>query len=298
MRSPRFVGYVRLRRWAIALVAVTSLAGASACGSGDSNGTSSPGASLSSSDDTSTGSGDSSGSGGNGSGGSDVGALTAKTLGAALAKAATDAGSAHMVMSTGGATGTATISGDMAGFGKDLASLQVGVKMKIPGTGTAELRIVGSAFYMKVPGLSPGSKPWLKVPLDDPNNPLGSVYSQLVAFTDPDAIKASYSAFKKFTDVGSETVDGVDCEHYRVTVDTVKSLKASGLHSIGGLPLKQLLKSVPKQTTSDLWVDGDNQIIKMTSDGSAAAYEIHYSKWGQPVHVSAPPASQVQSLTY
>ena len=97
----------------------------------------------------------------------------------------------------------------------------------------------------------------------------------------------------------SESVDGVEARHYQVTVDTAKSLKASGLDKIGGLPLKELLKSMPKQTTSDLWLDSDNLIVKMTSDATASStYEIHYSSWGKSVHVSAPPASQVAQLPY
>jgi hypothetical protein len=296
---------MRFRRWAIAVVAVTSLSALSACGSGDSNTTDDPSSGgsseTSSSVDTPTGSGgseDSSGAGDNGSSsGSDVDALTAKTLGLAMAKAATDAGSAHMVMTAGSASSTARMTGDIAGLGKDVDALQMSIKMNIQGVGAAELRIVDSAFYLRVPALGAGSRSLIKVPLDDPNNPLGSVYSQLVTLTDPGAIRASFSAFNKFTDLGIEKVDGVRARHYRVTVDTVKSLKASGMDRIGGVPMRELLKTTPKQTTSDLWIDSDNRMVKMSSDPSAASsFEIHYSQWGSPVHVSAPPPSQVQPM--
>jgi hypothetical protein len=54
---------------------------------------------------------------------------------------------------------------------------------------------------------------------------------------------------------------------------------------------------MPKKTTSDLWIDADNQLVKMSSGPSAGpTFEIHYSQWGSPVHVSAPPASQVQPM--
>jgi hypothetical protein len=319
---------MRLRRWAIAVVAVTSLSALSACGSSDSNttgGPSSGGSSgTSSSVDAPTGSGDSGDSSGSadssdsrdssGSGdsssspdssasgdsgassGSDVGALTAATLGLTVAKAMNDAGSAHMEMTAGSASGTARISGDIAGLGEDVDARQMSMKMNIHGLGVAQMRIVDSAFYVRVPSLGAGSKSWLKIPLDDPNNPLSSVYSQLVSFTDAGAIRASFSAFKKFTDLGIEKVDGVQARHYRVTVDTVKALKQSGLGQIGGVPMRELLKATPKQTTSDLWIDSDNRIVKMSSNASAASFEIRYSKWGKPVHVSAPPRGQVQPL--
>jgi hypothetical protein len=295
---------MRLRRWAITAVTVLSVSAVAACGSGDSNSADNadnPGESSTSptTTDASTGSGGSgsgdSGSSDSGSGGTNVDALTARALGAAMAKAATEAGSAHMVMTTGSSSGTATMTGDIAGLGQKIDAVQMGMKMKIPGTGTAQLRIVDSAFYMKIPGLGLGSK-WLKVPLDDPSNPLGSLYGQLATFTDPDALAAQYSAFQKFTDLGTETVDGVEARHYKVTVDTAKSLKASGLDKIGGIPLRELLKSMPKTTRSDLWLDGDNLIVKMTSDSSSGV-EIHYSKWGQPVHVAAPPKGQVQDFS-
>jgi hypothetical protein len=292
------------RRWAIPAVVVTSLAALSGCGSSDStDGVTSP--TSQSTVDESTGHADTgtsdtsenSGSGSSGSGGATVDALTAKNIGLAMAKAATDAGSAHMVMTAGSASGTARMTGDISGLGKDLDALQMSMKMNIQGVGAAELRIVDSAFYVQIPALGTGSHSWVKVPLDDPNNPLGSVYGQLATLTDPEAIRASFSAFKKFTDLGTEKVDGVQARHYRVTVDTVRSLKASGLDRIGGLPTRELLKSMPKQTTSDLWIDSDNRIVKMSSDAAAASsFEVHYSKWGAPVHVSAPPPRQVQQL--
>lgn len=288
------MSYLRVRRWAVTVVAVTSLAAVSACGGGNSDeGADNTGAAPTlTSGDTSTGSGDS-GSGDSG-GGTSVDAISAKALGAAMAKAATEAGSAHMVMTVGSAAGNATMTGDISGMGQKLDEVQMGIKMKIPGTGTAQMRIVDSAFYMKIPGLGLGSK-WLKVPLDDPSNPLGSLYGQLATFTDPSALEAQYSAFQKFTDLGTETVDGVEARHYRVTVDTAKSLKASGLDKVGGIPVKELLKSMPKKTTSDLWLDSDNLIVKMKSDASAA-FEIHYTDWGKPVRVAAPPESQIRQL--
>ena len=190
---------MRLRRWAITAVTVLSVAAVSACGSSESNNNSdNPGGSNTSTpttDDGSTGSGDS-GSGDSSSEGTSVDALTAQALGAAMAKAATDAGSAHMVMTAGSTAGNVTMSGDIGGMGQKLDALALGMTMKIPGTGTAEMRIVDAAFYMKIPGLGLGSK-WLKVPLDDPSNPLGSVYSQLATFTDPDALQASFSGVQE-----------------------------------------------------------------------------------------------------
>jgi hypothetical protein len=290
-----------LRRWAITAVTVMTVAALSACGSGGSNDNAdNPGGGAPTTSDGSTGSGGSgsggSGSGESGSGGTAVDALSARAIGAAMAKAAIEAGSAHMVMTTGSSAGTATMTGDIAGLGQNIDDVQLGMKMKIPGTGTAQMRIVDSAFYMKFPGMGLGSK-WLKVPLDDPSNPLGSLYGQLATFTDPDALAAQYSAFQKFTDLGTETVDGVEARHYKVTVDTAKSLKASGLDKIGGIPLRELLKSMPKTSRSDLWLDGDNLIVKMTSD-AATGLEIHYSKWGTPVHVAAPPKNQVQQFSF
>jgi hypothetical protein len=288
---------VRLRRWATTAVAVLSVVAVAACGANAANNPSDGGS------DDRGGAGASSTTSDTpaGAGASEVDALTAKTLGVAMAKAATDAGSAHMVMSGGSSMGNLTMTGDLGGMGQKLADQQLAMTMKIPGAGVgagnAQMRIVDSALYVKIPGIGVGNK-WLKVSLDDPNNPLGSVYGQLATLTDPNAIKASYSAFKKFTDLGDDTVDGVEARHYRVVVDVVKSLKASGLDDIGGLSLKDVLKSMPKQTTSDLWLDGDNHIVKMRSDTAMGAFEIHYSKWGKPVHVSAPPARRVVQLPY
>jgi hypothetical protein len=214
-------------------------------------------------------------------------AITAANFGAKVVAAMTKAGSVHMVIKAPG-VGT-VLDGDLAGLGNESGHARLDARMRFP-QGSARMRIVNSAVYIKVPG-GTGSQ-WIKEPLGD-IGAADSTYGEFAYLFEPKAMMSSFSAVKAFAHRGSETVDGVATEHYRVVVDVAKSLRQSLVHGVAGISLKELLRHAPKDQRADLWLDSENRVIKMTSD---SGNEIHYSDWGKPAHIAAPPANQVMGL--
>jgi hypothetical protein len=54
---------------------------------------------------------------------------------------------------------------------------------------------------------------------------------------------------------------------------------------------------MPKVITYDVWVDAGSRPVKIASGLQGISIEMHFSRWGEPVHVVAPPASQVGTFS-
>ena len=78
-----------------------------------------------------------------------------------------------------------------------------------------------------------------------------------------------------------------------MSVDTSKLGSRLGLDPslLGGAQL-------PKTISYDIWLDGDARPVKLAMSSSEYSLDLHFSKWGEPVHVTAPPASQVGSFSF
>ena len=131
-----------------------------------------------------------------------------------------------------------------------------------------------------LPGIGNGK--YVKMDLDDPNSPLGSIGSQL----DPQQAMESFSAgIEKVTYVGDD--GGLD--QYEVTVDTKKMLEEMGQSGSDGA-----LGGMPDEMSYDVWLDDQDRVTKMTVDlGKAGTLEMTLSDFGKDVSIEAPPADQV-----
>jgi hypothetical protein len=55
---------------------------------------------------------------------------------------------------------------------------------------------------------------------------------------------------------------------------------------------------LPNAMTSEVYVDSADRPVKLSVGlGSVASIEAHFSKYGQPVQISAPPADQVSEFS-
>lgn len=117
----------------------------------------------------------------------------------------------------------------------------------------------------------------------------------LLGALDSDAVEAM--------DLGTEDVDGESMDHYQVSVDP-KELVAS----LGGLeggadggegdaqsPLDGMTSMLPEEITVDFLLDEDGLLHSADLGLGAAAGHIiaTFDDWGEPVDISAPPASKV-----
>ena len=168
-----------------------------------------------------------------------------------------------------------------------------GVEMKAASTGAQamEMILVGQAMYMKSPDLGAGDK-WLKIDLSDPD----SIFGMIGKATDPEVMFKAMEAPKKLELVGSEDVDGVETNHYRITLDPAQYLDAMDFPAA-------MADMLPKEMVTEMWVDADNlprkfaQTMEVPAVGGGQATssttEGTYSDFGADVEIEEPPACEV-----
>ncbi|MDP2775250.1 MAG: hypothetical protein Q8O61_16985 [Nocardioides sp.] len=185
---------------------------------------------------------------------------------------------ATFAMSTGGAAGYQATG--KADFATVPPAMQMSIEVdQLPEP--IELIIVDNTLYQSNPGS--GGK-FVATPLDDPSSTFGDLSGQLDIRSQFDAMQ---EAVTTATYVGEE--DGL--KHYSLLMDSKVLLEGQGADT-NMLPQG----SVPPAVTFDLWFDGDGYFRKMVTDlgdvgGNMTAT---YDNWGEPVDISAPPASQIQ----
>ena len=280
------------RRVGTAALVLTIGVGVSACG--DDAGSTDSGSSSSSSDDSSdTGTDE-------GTDTTDVESETAEeeASGASLAELSVDDFYPSVIAALRKAESfTFTTTSDTAGQAQEMAGearfTDGGVEMKATGTGAQamEMILVDKAMYMKSPAFGTGDK-WLKIDLSDPN----SLFGMIGKATDPEVMFKAMESPKKLELVGSEDVDGVETNHYRITMDPTQYLKAMEFPAA-------MADMLPKQLVTDMWVDADNlprkfsQTVEVKAAGGGAPTtsntEGTYADFGTDVEIQAPPASQV-----
>jgi hypothetical protein len=188
---------------------------------------------------------------------------------------------AHTTMNGDFGTGSVTGEGDVD-YGSDTPGAALTMSSEMFGSDGAEVRLVGGAMYINIGQLSQ-DKFW-KIDLDDPDNPLGALGSQL----DPlSAVKLLEKGLTSVTYVGAE--DSLD--HYQAVVDPQSILAGMGPMASAGA------SSMPKSLDYDLWLDSDNRLNKLTSKmGDLGSLDMTLSDFGTDVSIEAPPADQVTEM--
>lgn len=215
--------------------------------------------------------------------------LTKDNLASSLVRAQAKAGTAHIEATIKAAGQAGSISADVKGL-SDSNTLAMDVSAKLAGT-QMQLVVVDQVLYVKAAGFSTDpSRPWLKVSMNKSSNPLAQAFDS----ANPANFTSYLKGITKFTDKGLVTVDGVQTRHYVVTVDTAKMLVGNPAFQGQSTSSPRL----PGRLTSDVYVNTDNLPVKMSvSMGSVVAFEAHFSKYGEPVDIKAPPPDQVSKFS-
>jgi LppX_LprAFG lipoprotein len=228
--------------------------------------------------------------------GSQSASLSKSSFATALTDATSQAKSVHVTGTVKAQGQTITLTADESFGDRTLKGMSGDVTVVLPAMGSVEARIVGGVVYINGSQLPLGQasgKPWVKIDLTDTSNPVGSMLSQITDTVGPGQITDLLKGLSTVTTVGPETVDGVATTHYKVSVDTSK------LGSTLGLDPSQLDgAALPKTVTYDVWLDSASRPVKLSMATTAFSLDLHFSKWGEPVHVVAPPASQVSSAGF
>ena len=213
--------------------------------------------------------------------------LDAESFFTTLIEAQEKAGSAHAEMTV--AVGGQSIKADGdAEFGKNFAdtSMSMDVDMGSAGPATMKMVLVDGVFYMNLGQMTKGK--YAKIDLTDEDNPVGKQFGQLAEQMDPskqlEQFKNAVTSFKK---KGEPTkLDGVDAQPYEIVLDTSKLDALSDLPGGAGA-------NIPKTITYVMYLGSDDLLRRMEFDIAGTKMTMDYSKWGEPVDVEAPPASEV-----
>jgi hypothetical protein len=190
----------------------------------------------------------------------------------------------QMTMTSNGSSSALTAEG-VADYTTNPLSMALTMKSPQFGEGTAEIRLVDSVFYIKLPMLG---KKFIQFDLNDPSNPFGTLLTDQL---DPRSMFDGFErGLKSVTFVGSEDVNGESMDHYQVTVDSAALLQQSGQTTDG--------MNLPKKITYGMWFDGSGLFRQMRVDlgSTTGGLEVHYDHWGEPVTIQAPPSSEVTTM--
>ncbi len=187
-------------------------------------------------------------------------------------------------MDLGGQSVDAKGAVDMTG---DKPAMQISMDLTGMGTPT-DMRIVDGVLYIQDP--TSGSGKYLKLDLSDPNGPMAGMGDALTNYSPQSMIDSiTAEAFKKVTDLGSETVGGQKLEHYRVVLDTSAATKM-----LKSLPSTA---AMPKTVTYDMWLDSQSRMARFTMlMKNVTRVSATYSDYGADVHIAAPAPSQVTEV--
>ena len=194
-------------------------------------------------------------------------------------------------------TETTTVGGQVPGTTKLHGALRVddeGVDQYCTGTGpaAADMVVLDDVLYMRGEGTGLGEK-WLKMRLGGGSE---SMYGFAARAHDPVSLLAPMAEPREFAFEGTEEVDGVAANRYRVVVSSEEYLKGMRM------PVA-MAGSLPDEVTTYVWVDGDDQLRRVEqeivvparegAEETTSTTDIRYSDYGLAVEISAPPAEDV-----
>lgn len=188
--------------------------------------------------------------------------------------------------STTSSTGASMVLEGEATFegGKLLGHAKSGPKSAQP----METVVAGGVLYLKSEGLGVPAGKWLKLDSNDPAN-ADSPLAGLAAAADPEATLRAAGELEKLEKVGSEKVDGVDADHYEAVMTTKSFADALNLPA-------EVAKELPARLPFDVWVDGENRPVKMTTTfeigGTTSTSEQRYFDYGADISVTVPKDSE------
>jgi hypothetical protein len=231
--------------------------------------------------------------------------------------------SVHLTVS---AEGARSISGEGdVSYAGNSPVMQMTMRSPALGSGAVEMRLVDGVVYLAMPPMTAKGK-FIALDTKDSHGPMrhlgGYIGDPMAMF---DALGAGVT---KAVHVGQEDVGGEALDHYVLTVDLAKAWRAvvrsgpggPGMHGpgmpgmdgpwmggpwMGGSDQGGSDRGEPRMGGShqrgkisfDLWLDGQDLVRRVQVDvPGKGRVTVTADSWGEPVHVTAPPASAVVAL--
>jgi hypothetical protein len=213
-----------------------------------------------------------------------------------------------IALTTSGGAGAGSLHATLSGVErqKPLAADFTVRGMSVGGqdVGTVRELITPTGFYLNMPLLTRQTgKPWAGISFAEINSASGVNFKQLLSQAQqlqPSQYVDQLAAAGDVKAVGRESVGGVETTHYAGDVKTADAVKrySSSLRA----QMTQLLQQAGvKSMHLEAWIDAKNLVRRIeVSTGSAAKFamtmRMDVLAYGVPVHVTAPPPSQVADL--
>ena len=210
-------------------------------------------------------------------------------LAARSSAAVKDKGTAHMTMDMG-TEGTMEADVDYGGEGPRMA-----MTMTTSGE-TLQMVYVDKVMYMGGASMAEmtGGKTWIKIdPAGDDmmSKMMGPVLTQMESAMGNPA--EQLTVYKGAEATVKSVEGGVRTYTVTLTKEQLTAAMSAQKEALPGLD-EEGLKQIPeKGVTYDLSLDADDLPVAMSMDVSGQALTMTYSKWGEPVDVAAPAASDV-----
>ncbi len=188
---------------------------------------------------------------------------------------------------------------------KGLASFTMKESSSVPGSQTLSFQAIidkgtdymSSNLMSGVPGVD---KPWISASI---SNESGSSAVTGV-LTDPTQMLSFLSSVGTVTSLGSSVINGVNAKGYSVTVDLSKVGETADNSLVGTMRCLGTT-TIPMK----IWIDGQGRAVQVAfvwnlslPAGAASMHEAinatySFSKFGEPVSITSPSASDVQPLS-
>ncbi len=177
------------------------------------------------------------------------------------------------------------------------------ITTELPLIGRVPMLVTPEATYLGLPDLPNGAE-WLRVNARE----LGLAERFGIDAPDPPDPQRAFDLLRDATDeateVGPDTIDGIETTHYRFDAD-VRELLDDAM--AGGAPLDGLpapLMDADATTSTDVWIDAEGLVrrlrVELRSGGAAdpavppsVGYEFTFAEYGEPVDVTAPDPATV-----
>ncbi|WP_116114384.1 LppX_LprAFG lipoprotein [Austwickia chelonae] len=209
-------------------------------------------------------------------------AKTAHLEGKMEATAQVSAGSAGAAQS-GSFTGDVDVT--------DASNPKTSMKVSVQGN-DIDVILLDKLVYMKMGSLTNGK--YMKASVEEMASKGGF---DMQAMTNPAAqLEKSRDAITKVSCVGREDVSGNKAVHVRVTIDAEKSAALLNPGGSSSSSAKSTPGSTPQSIEGDQWFDEKGRLLKIDTGSGATKMSMTYSKWNEPVSITAPPADMTMPM--
>ena len=187
---------------------------------------------------------------------------------------------------------TGRLTMEVMGVTVDVAMrLADGGEVALAGTTTGhmagEVVVIDGAAYVR----EEGDRKWFRLP----DELVDAVLSQVADLTPARMAQTMREGLESLEYLGTEEAEGTTLHGYQASLDKAflqeRVEQGAGALGLDGNPMIDT-EDLP-ETAFELWLDADDLVRRLEVEVAGLTFTAHFSDWGEPVEIEAPPASQV-----